>query len=141
MTKAQIWVAGFLAAFILLLVLQNFTTTENSHSAGMGGMQQMAAGPANNPSVGGKELLTNFNCVTCHGADLKGTNLAPGLYGLKGTYSSQMLVSYLKNPQSFEGGARYKALKEKYSNRVMPSFGNRDDKDLEAIATYLLSLE
>jgi len=87
----------------------------------------------------GDKLIQSFGCINCHGADLAGTNMAPSLKGLKELWSSRdNLINYLRNPNSFMDSDRFKAYRAKYPNGIMPSYGNKDVKDLGKIADYLL---
>ena len=89
----------------------------------------------------GDKLIQSFGCTNCHGADLAGTNMGPSLKGLKEFWSSRdNLINYLRNPNSFMDSDRFKEYKAKYPNGIMPSYGNKDVKDLGKIADYLLTL-
>lgn len=142
MTKAQIWTAAFLGLFIILFVLQKLTKEpESGHPNGMPMTQQESSSNTQYEGASGKDLLVTFGCTTCHGADVNGTNLAPGLAGLKKHYDRDKLINYLRNPQSFMDDSRFTEFKLKYKNIAMPSFNNKDVKELGKIADYLLSIE
>jgi len=65
--------------------------------------------------------------------------MAPSLKGLKEYWSSRDdLINYLRNPNSFMDSDRFKAYEAKYPNGIMPSYDNKDVKDLGKIADYLL---
>lgn len=138
MTKPQIWVAAFLALFIILFMLGRMTKKEEPVKDFSGMDNQM--GEQTTAELTGDKLIQSFGCVNCHGADLAGTNMAPSLRGLKGFWSSRdNLINYLRNPNSFMDSDRFKAYRAKYPNGIMPSYGNKDVKDLGKIADYLLT--
>jgi len=89
----------------------------------------------------GDKLIQSFGCNNCHGSDLAGTNMGPSLKGLKEFWSNRdNLINYLRNPNSYMDSDRFKEYKAKYPNGIMPSYGNKDVKDLGKIADYLLTL-
>ena len=139
MTKPQIWVAAVLVLFIILFMLGQMTKKDEPMKdfSGMGsqmGEQQSTA------ELTGDKLVQTFGCVNCHGADLAGTNMAPSLKGLKQFWTSRdNLINYLRNPNSYMDSDRFKAYKDKYPGGIMPSYGNKDVKDLGKIADYLLA--
>lgn len=138
MTKPQIWVAAVLLLFIVLFMMVQVTKKEEPMKdfSGMGNMmgEQSAA------ELTGDKLIQSFGCVNCHGVDLAGTNMGPSLIGLKQYWDSRdNLINYLRNPNSYMDRDRFKAYKEKYPNRIMPAYGNKDVKDLGKIVDYLLS--
>ena len=137
MTNAQKWVSLFLGLFIVLFILGRATKEdeelyENHENYGENQSQ------AN--SMDGLTLINKIGCVSCHGADLRGTKLAPGLYAVKNYFSRQKLIGYLRNPSSYSGDERFEAYKETYKS-LMPSYSNIDVDQLGIIADYLLSLE
>lgn len=138
MTKTQIWTSVFLGLFIFLFFLQQMTKQEKDTPT-MKSMDNYSEKSANE-NISGLELINSFGCITCHGNDLKGTEMAPTLYGLEANYSRDNLINYLRNPNSFMDSDRFKAFKQKYKNVIMPSYNNRDVKDLGKIAEYLLGL-
>ncbi|MBI2418589.1 MAG: cytochrome c [Ignavibacteriales bacterium] len=140
MTKAQIWTAAFLGLFVILFFLQKLTSEKPEIPGGMP-MAQEEQYPAGKSETAGADLTTNFGCNTCHGTDMKGTKIAPTLVGLKQYYDRDKLINYLRNPQSYMDNDRFVAFKKQYKNIVMPSFNNKDVKDLGKIADYLLKLE
>ncbi len=138
MTKPQIWVAAFLLLFIILFMLGRLTKKEEpvKDFSGMGSMM----GEQSTAELTGDKLVQSFGCVNCHGTDLAGTNMAPSLKGIKQYWTSRdNLINYLRNPNSFMDSDRFKAYREKYPGGIMPSYGNKDVKDLGKIADYLLS--
>lgn len=140
MTKPQIWVAAVLLLFIVLFMLVQITKKEEplKDFSGMGnamGEQQSTT------ELTGDKLIQSFGCVNCHGADLAGTNMGPTLIGLKQYWDNRDdLINYLRNPNSYMDKERFKNYKEKYPNGIMPSYGNKDVKDLGKIVDYLLTL-
>lgn len=140
MTKPQIWVAAFLGLFILLFLLQRATKKEEVHNP-MTGMNTAPQSNVASENISGKDLIARTGCYNCHGSNLAGTTKGPSLIGIKEYWSRDQLINYLRNPNSFMSGDRFKAYKEKYPNVIMPSYNNVDVKDLGKITDYLLGLE
>jgi mono/diheme cytochrome c family protein len=137
MTNAQKWVAAFLVLFVILFLLQKFTQDdENYEDVDFYGGEEVES----SPDDAALSLINRMNCVSCHGVDLKGTNLAPSLYKAKEYWSRDNLINYLRNPASYSGDERFEAYKKEY-NSIMPSYSNYDVKDLGKVADYLLGLE
>ncbi|WP_337865346.1 cytochrome c [Ignavibacterium sp.] len=138
MTKPQIWVAAFLFLFIILFLIQNATKTHEPEKdfsqMGSSMMQQES-----NENLSGAQLMNNFGCLSCHGANLEGTAMGPALVNLKEFWSRDNLINYLRNPNSYMNQKRFQEYQEKYPNMIMPAYGNKDVKDLGKIADYLLS--
>lgn len=139
MTKAQIWMAGFLVLFLLLFILERATMNETKESSLPIGNTQTQT--TQTQQLSGEDLINNSGCKSCHGENLTGTNLAPTLYGLQSFYDRDKLINYLRNPNSFMDSDRFKNYKEKYKNIVMPSYNNIDVKNLGIISDYLLNLK
>lgn len=140
MTKPQIWVAAFLLLFIVLFLL-NRLTKEEEVMKDFSGMNNSEMSEQTGADLTGDKLIETFGCTNCHGVDLAGTNMGPSLKGLKEFWSSRdNLINYLRNPNSFMDSDRFKEYKIKYPNGIMPSYGNKDVKDLGKIADYLLTL-
>jgi cytochrome c2 len=140
MTKPQIWVAAFLLLFIILFMIGRLTK-EDEPMKDFSGMNSSPMGEQTSAELSGDKLIQSFGCTNCHGADLAGTNMGPSLKGLKEFWSSRdNLINYLRNPNSFMDSDRFKEYKAKYPNGIMPSYGNKDVKDLGKIADYLLTL-
>ena len=137
MTNAQKWVAVFLGLFVLLFILGKATKDEE----GFGDTDFYGGSTDGVVEVSGLELIETVGCIRCHGADLKGTPMAPGLYDAKEHWSRNELINYLRNPSAYDGDERFDRYRDKYSNSIMPSYSNRDVKELGRIADYLLSLE
>lgn len=138
MTKPQIWVATFLFLFIVLFLIQQATKTNEPEKdfsqMGTSMMQQEI-----NENLSAEQLMNNFGCLNCHGTNLEGTSMGPALVNLKELWSRDNLINYLRNPNSFMSQKRFMEYREKYPKMLMPSFGNKDVKDLGKIADYLLT--
>jgi len=138
MTKPQIWVAAFLGLFLLLFVLQRAVKKDEQESnPGMGPMMQQQQSNSSK-ELSGEELFGSFGCVNCHGSDLAGTKLGPPLKNLTQFWGRDNLINYLRNPNSFMSSDRFKEYRKQYTKQMMPSFGNKNVKDLGKIADYLL---
>jgi len=138
MTKPQIWVAAFLALFILLFLLGRMTKEKDSNNS----IVNTNAVPQSSMSSGdisGADLIARVGCINCHGNNLEGTAKGPTLIGIKEFWSRDQLINYLRNPNSFMSSERFKNYQAKYPNVVMPSYTNIDVKDLGKIAEYLLT--
>lgn len=138
MTKTLVWILVFIAAFAGLFFLQHLTRDTGASTTGPGYMEEGSAA-ADTTSLSGQELMNNFGCLNCHGNDLNGTPMAPPLVGMSKYYDRESLIAYLRNPEKNKTGARFDEYKTKYASGVMPSYGNKDVKDLGKIADYLLS--
>jgi cytochrome c2 len=138
MTKPQIWVAVFLLLFIVLFLLGRITQKEEPIKD-FSGMNNQSMGEQNTTELSGDKLVQSFGCINCHGPDLAGTNMGPSLKGIKQYWSSRdNLINYLRNPNSFMDKDRFREYKQRFPNGIMPSYGNKDVKDLGKIADYLL---
>lgn len=138
MTKTLVWILVFIAAFAGLFFLQQLTRDTGASTTGPGYMEESSDTTAT-AGVSGQELINNFGCLNCHGNDLNGTPMAPPLIGLAKFYDRESLIAYLRNPDKNKTGARFDEYKTKYASGVMPSYGNKDPKDLGKIADYLLT--
>jgi cytochrome c2 len=139
MTKPQIWVAVFLVLFIVLFMIGRLTKEEETMKD-LSGMNDSPMGQQSSEELTGDKLIESFGCINCHGSNLAGTNMGPSLKGLKQFWSSRdNLINYLRNPNSFMDKDRFKEYKVKYPNGIMPSYGNKDVKDLGKIVDYLLT--
>jgi len=138
MTKPQIWVAAFLALFILLFLLQRATKQEEPASDIS--TNTVPQSNMSSENISGKDLVARIGCYNCHGSDLAGTTQGPSLAGIKQYWSRDQLINYLRNPNSFMNSDRFKDYKEKFPNVMMPSYNNIDVKDLGKIAEFLLKL-
>ena len=137
MTNAQKWVAIFLGLFVILFILGKVTQKDEE----FGDVDFYGNANESPAQMSGMELIENIGCVRCHGADLKGTAIGPGLYNAKEHWSRKELINYLRNPSAYDGDERFDMYRDKYSGSIMPSYGNRDVKELGRIADYILSLE
>lgn len=139
MTKPQIWVAVFLVLFIVLFMIGRLTKEEETMKD-FSGMNDSPMGQQSSSELTGDKLIESFGCTNCHGSNLAGTNMGPSLKGLKQFWSNRdNLINYLRNPNSFMDKDRFKEYKVKYPNGIMPSYGNKDVKDLGKIVDYLLT--
>ena len=137
MTNAQKWMAAFLGLFLILLIIGKVTKKDDGTEAMS--MQMMQQSQQAAQETDGLSLMRQTGCVTCHGSNLQGTKMAPALAGLKEYWSRDKLINYLRNPNSFMDSDRFKGYRAKYPNGIMPSYGNKDVKDLGKIADYLLA--
>ena len=138
MTKPQIWVAAFLAAFIILFMLQRLTKEEEIPSDFSSQMNNPMTEESTN-ELTAEQLITNFGCTNCHGNDLAGTNVAPGLKNLSQYWGKESLLAYLRNPNDYMKEERFQEYRENYPNQIMPPYGNKNIKDLGKIVDYLLT--
>jgi len=140
MTNAQKWVTAFLGLFLILFLLERITKKEEP-----AGIPQSMSGQNSRQSAkvssnaDGPTLMQEIGCVSCHGDDLNGTQMAPALSEIKKNWSRDELINYLRNPSSYNGGKRFDDYRATYKNVIMPSFSNIDVKELGKIADYLLS--
>ena len=106
----------------------------------LSGMNNSPMGEQTNAELTGDKLIMSFGCVNCHGADLAGYKYGSFIKRIKTILGSRDdLINYLRNPNSFMDSDRFKEYRAKYPNGIMPSFGNKDVKDLGKIADYLLT--
>jgi len=113
MTKPQIWVAAFLALFILLFLLGRLTKEEDSENS----IANTNTVPQSNMSSGdisGADLIARIGCINCHGNELAGTEKGPSLVDIKKYWSRDQLINYLRNPNSFMSSERFQDYKAKY---------------------------
>jgi hypothetical protein len=141
MTKPQIWVAAFLVVFILLFMLQKLTQKEEESPRDLSGQMnnQMMEENSTGSDLTAEQLVSNFGCTNCHGGELQGTPMAPALTNLSSYWGKESLLNYLRNPNDFMDKARFQEYKEKYPSQIMPSYGNKNIKDLGKIVDYLLT--
>ena len=137
MTNAQKWVAVFLGLFVILFILGKATKEKE----GFGEIDFYGNETESPSEISGIQLIQEVGCIRCHGTDLKGTNMAPGLYEAKEHWGRNERINYLRNPSAYDGDERFDRYRDKYSSSIMPSYGNRDVKELGRIADYLLSLD
>ncbi len=138
MTNAQKWIAAFLGLFLLLFLLGRLTRKEEeSMPPMMGQMSNQSAQVSGDAD--GKTLTQQGGCISCHGEDLQGTQIAPALANLKEHWTRDALINYLRNPSSYSGDKRFEQYRAQYKNVVMPSFNNLDVKMLGKLADYLMT--
>lgn len=141
MTKTQIWVAAFLGLFIILFGISRISNNnEPTNSAGIDGQMESVPPPPADKELTAASLVKNNGCTSCHGSDLKGTNLAPSLINVRQHWNREELISYLRNPSSFMDSERFAKFRQRYPSVIMPPFNNLDIKDLGKIADYLMKL-
>jgi hypothetical protein len=139
MTKSQIWVAAFLVTFLVLFFLVHLTKEDEA-------IDNVPPGnpvPQTNISseeLSAPDLISRLGCKSCHGNDLDGTKMGPGLTNVSEYWNRDELINYLRNPNSYMEKERFRKFREEYPGILMPSFGNVEVKDLGRIADYLLGL-
>ncbi len=138
MTNAQKWVASFLGLFLILFLLGRITRKEEqTMPPTMGQMGQQTTQTTSDAD--GQTLTKQLGCITCHGDNLQGSQKAPALVNISKNWTRDGLINYLRNPSSYSGGARFDEYREKYKSTIMPSYSNRDVKELGRIAEFLLT--
>lgn len=139
MTNAQKWMSAFLVLFLVFFIFGRITKKEEVITHPATENYQGQASQQTETDLDGFTLIKQSGCLTCHGQNLEGTNMAPALAGLNEVWSRDKLINYLRNPSAYSGDKRFKEYKLKYKNIVMPSYGNIDVKDLGKMADYLLT--
>ncbi len=141
MTKAQIWVAVFVAAFIILFLLQTLTKPDKETIAPpmMEDYSSAAGEEAQTGELTGLDLMRQTGCLNCHGANLDGSTMGPALTGIKSHYTKDQLIAYLKDPASFAENERIKEFKTRFQGTRMPAYNNKPAAELNTIADYLLA--
>ena len=139
MTNAQKWIAAFLGLFIILFLLERVTqkSEEQTMPQMMGQMSNQTEQVSSNSD--GKTLTQQVGCISCHGEDLNGTQIAPALVNIKEHWTRDALINYLRNPSSYSGDKRFDEYRAKYKNVMMPSFNNLDVKVLGKLADFLMT--
>ncbi len=137
MTKPQIWVAAFLALFVLLFLLERATEKSNNENGHVVNNPVPQTGMTS-ANATAPELISKLGCINCHGSELNGTQMGPNLKNISQYWSRDKLINYLRNPSSYMSSARFREYQEQFPNTMMPSFGNIDVKELGKIADYLL---
>ena len=137
MTKPQIWVAAFLALFVLLFLLERATEKNNNENSPAVNNPVPQTGMAS-ANATAPELISRLGCINCHGSNLTGTDKGPNLDNLSQYWSRDKLINYLRNPSSYMSSVRFREYQEQFPNTIMPSFSNIDVKELGKIADYLL---
>lgn len=140
MTKPQIWTAAFLLLFIILFVLGRITNEDSFlRSSPEMNLTPPPDEETQRKDLSGEDLFAVFGCVDCHGADLKGTKMGPALQKISENFGRDQLINYLRNPSSFMNTERFQKYRKQFPQMLMPSFNNKDVKDLGKIADYLLT--
>lgn len=139
MTNAQKWMSAFLVLFLIFFILGRITKKEEVITHPAAENYQGQASQQSETDADGFTLLKQSGCITCHGQNLEGTNMAPELVNIKEFWTRDKLINYLRNPSSYSSDKRFQEYKEKYKNIIMPSYGNLDVKDLGKMADYLLT--
>ena len=139
MTNAQKWITAFLGLFIILFLLGRVTQKKEEQSMPpmMGQMSNQTAQVTGDAD--GKTLTQQVGCISCHGEDLNGTQIAPALVNIKDHWTRDALINYLRNPSSYSGDQRFDEYRTKYKNVMMPSFNNLDVKVLGKLADFLMT--
>ncbi len=140
MTNAQKWVAAFLVVFLALFGLSKLTEKDRTVVNEQAVWENNATPGEQNISTDVVSIMNNAKCTSCHGQDFKGSAKGPSLIGVNKYWSRDQLINYLRNPESYANGDRFKKYMEKYKS-FMPSFEEIDVKVLGRIADYLLSLK
>lgn len=97
----------------------------------------LAAGAACAQQATGEALFKKANCQVCHGAERKGSTLAPPLLGLSKRWEADRLAAYLADPYKVSrGDARLEELEKRFP-AVMPPYG-APDADRKVLAAWLL---
>jgi mono/diheme cytochrome c family protein len=141
MTKPQIWIATFLALFILLFLLSRLTKDAETDQTLPSVESPVPQTGMTSENLSASELITKLGCITCHGTDLHGTRLGPALHNVSEYWSRDNLINYLRNPTSYADTERYKKLQEQYPGMIMPAFSHIEVKELGKIADYLMKLK
>jgi len=88
----------------------------------------------------GPEVFRLQGCVTCHGLDGHGTQMAPDLRGVAKLWTREELVKYITNaPEYIKTNERLKEQKKRYSLN-MPVYSVLRREELENVADYVLAL-
>ena len=141
MTKPQIWIATFLALFILLFLLSRLTKDAETDPTVPSVDSPVPQTGMSSENLSAKELMNKLGCITCHGNEMQGTKMGPSLHNVAEYWSRDKLINYLRNPTSFADTERFQKFEELYPGMIMPAFSNIEVKELGKIADYLLGLK
>ena len=141
MTKPQIWIATFLALFILLFLLSRLTKDAETDPTVPSVDSPVPQTGMSSENLSAKELMNKLGCITCHGNEMQGTKMGPSLHNVAEYWSRDKLINYLRNPTSFSDTERFKKFEDQFPGMIMPAFGNIEVKELGKIADYLLGLK
>jgi cytochrome c2 len=87
---------------------------------------------------GGRSIFRADACPTCHGQDRAGTINGPSLEGLRGRWTEDNLIRFLRDPSAARRtDARLRQLAERYKTS-MPSPARIDEARMRTLAGYLL---
>ncbi len=136
MTNAQKWILAFLSIFVILSII-TWVTYDDEPNIPENYSQTEAMG--NNTSNEGLALANKIGCTNCHGAELRGSGMAPSLVAVKDYWKRDELINYLRNPSSYGNNERIAKYKEEYRS-VMPAYDNIDVKELGKITDYIINL-
>ncbi len=139
MTNAQKWIAAFLGVFVLLFGITKLTQKDEPQKNPMSSQSMMGGSSNTEGQDQGLALINRAGCINCHGADLRGTQMAPSLVNVKEYWKRGDLINYLRNPSSYSSEKRIVEYKNTY-NSIMPPYQNIDVKDLGKMADYILKM-
>lgn len=142
MTKTQIWVAAFLGVFIILFGIAKVVEHQSPEINNSGRTRTEETPQTSTEAEQSPITLIQTNgCTACHGSDLTGSPMAPGLMNVKKHWNNrEELITYLRNPSTYSGSKYIEEYKQKYKAVIMPSYNHLDIKNLGKIADYLLGL-
>ncbi len=141
MTKPQIWIATFLALFILLFLLSRLTKDAETDQTTPSVDSPVPQTGMSSKNLSAKDLMSKLGCNTCHGTEMQGTKMGPSIQNVSKYWSRDKLINYLRNPTSFADTERFQKFEEQYPGMIMPAFSNIEVKELGKIADYLLELK
>ena len=86
----------------------------------------------------GEQLFKERGCATCHGADLKGTQMAPALQSNKKKWKKEALIQYITNPAAEK--KKYPRLVEMSKNYTMMQMppNKMDAQQMKALVDFLM---
>ena len=86
----------------------------------------------------GRQIYLAQPCPTCHGQDRMGATSGPPIRGLRGRWTEESLVRFLRNPStSKQADSRLKQLSERYRSD-MPALILGDETRVRVFVAYLL---
>src|SRR5262245_13400855 len=94
----------------LVLVLAVLISAPAAAHPFVAGFERFHAGPDADPAAGGRLLLGELNCVSCHAADGQATKQAPVLDGIASRARISHLRKYIANPQAVKPGTTMPAV-------------------------------
>ncbi|MFO1010007.1 MAG: cytochrome c [Planctomycetota bacterium] len=88
----------------------------------------------------GPEVFRLQGCITCHGQDGHGTQMAPDLRVVKTLWTREELVKYVSNaPEYIKTNERLKEQKKRYTLN-MPVYAGLRRQEIENVVDYVLAL-